>query len=81
MIDLRNQTVTVQGKTESLKCWDTWFVTLEGMFDSWPDAVESAKRMNQEINTIIAIPVALSETLYEPYLVQGVHIETGESNA
>ena len=75
MIDLENQMITVLGKTEPLQCWDIWFVTLEGMFDSWCDAKEAAKRMNQDIKSIIPIPVALSETLYEPYLVQGVHVE------
>ena len=76
MIDLQNQEITVQGKTEKLKCWDIFFVTLEGLFDSWHDATESAKRMNQDIKTIIPIPVALSETLYEPFLNQGIEIVT-----
>lgn len=76
MIDLQNQTITVQGKTEPLQCWDVWFVTLEGTHDSWCDAVESATRMNQDIKSIIPIPVALSENLYEPFLNQGVYIET-----
>ena len=79
MIDLENQTLTVQGKTEELMSWDTWFVTLEGLFDSWCEAKESANRMNQDIKTIIPIPVALSETLYEPFLNQGVYIETVSS--
>lgn len=80
MIDLENQTVTVQGKTEPLQCWEVWFVTLQGMFDSWCDAVASADCMNQDIKSIIPIPVALSETLYEPCLNQGVEI-IGETNA
>lgn len=75
MIDLENQTLTVRGKTEPLQCWDTWFVTLEGTFDAWSEAVESANRMNQTIQTIIPIPVALSENLYEPFLNQGVYVE------
>lgn len=75
-IDLRNQTLTVLGKTEPLQCWGVWFVTLEGMFDSWCDAVASTERMNQEIKSIIPIPVALSDTLYEPFLNQGIYIET-----
>lgn len=79
MIDLENQTITVQSKTEELKCWDVWFVTLEGLFDSWYEAKESAKRMNQEIRSIIAIPVALSDTLYEPFMNQGIEI-IGEYN-
>lgn len=74
MIDLENQSITVQGKTEPLTHWDTWFVTLEGLFDSWYEAKESAKRMNQEISSIIPIPVALSESLYEPFLNQGIEV-------
>ena len=74
MIDLQNQTITVHGKTEKLKCWDIWFVTLEGTFDSWCDAKDSAERMNQDVRSIIPIPVALSETLYEVFLNQGVEI-------
>jgi len=80
MIDLQNQTITVQDKTESLTHWDIFFVTLEGLFDSWYEATESAKRMNQEIKSIIPIPVAISENLYEPFLNQGIYIETGEHN-
>lgn len=75
MIDLENQTVTINGKTEPLQCWDTWFVTLEGLFDSWCDAKESAARKDQPINSIIPIPVALTESMYEPYLNQGVYVE------
>ncbi len=75
-IDLQNQTITVLGKTEPLQCWVVWFVTLEGMFDLWYDAVKSANRMNQDVKSIIPIPTALSDNLYEPFLNQGVYIET-----
>ena len=81
MIDLENQMITVQGKTEPLTHWDIFFVTLEGLFDSWCDAKESAERMNQDVKSIIPIPVALSENLYEPFLNQGVYIESGELDA
>lgn len=79
MIDLQNQTITVQGKTEKLTHWDIYFVTLEGLFDSWHEAKESANRMDQEIKSIFPIPVALSETLYEPFLNQGIEM-IGECN-
>ncbi len=78
-IDLENQTITVLGKTEPLQCWVVWFVTLEGMFELWYDAVKSANRMDQDIKSIIPIPVVLSDNLYEPCLNQGVYIETALS--
>ncbi len=72
MICLRTNTIHLFDKVEPIVKWEVWFVTEAGIFQTLEGAKETAPDFS-----IIPIPVAIGENIYEPSLKIGV--TSGES--
>lgn len=65
MINLKDKTLTFDGKTEPIHKYEVWWMGVDGLYIKIEEALQDAERNKIEPNMLRAVSVALSETFYE----------------
>jgi hypothetical protein len=65
MINYEKKTITINGRTESIREFSVWWATPHGLYDT----LEGAMGNLRDSGILpVAIPVAVGDELYEPIL-------------
>lgn len=65
MIDHEKDELTVNGLTEPIAEWRTWFITMQGTHPNIADAKKSCDSTGQPYFMIKPVPVAIGKTTFE----------------
>lgn len=66
MISLIDRTISIRGRTETIKKFEVWFVTPLGLHDELEDAVNRCVSGDLDPDKAVqTVCVAVGETLYE----------------
>lgn len=62
MINFEHSTMRLESsKYEKIERWEVWFRTMEGLFKTLPEAVESAKKIEMPFEMIRPVTVAIDK--------------------
>lgn len=72
MLNLEKETIELGGKVESILQWGVVFITLEGAHSTLKEAKDSCNRTGQPYFSIMPMPIAKGETIFEITLIGGL---------
>lgn len=66
MVDLKNQTIILEKRTNPIERWEVWFMTPFGLCDDFETAKQRLKDNDLDPDLcIVPVPVAISGDIYE----------------
>ncbi len=66
MVLLDQKLIVLGGKSEPVLTWEVWWATPLGLTKDLDEALEMQEKLDTKVDAIRAVPVAVSETMYEP---------------